>query len=468
MTQSQVPSPLREQDYEAIENAVMETERGRWFLAEYTRRHRAADTVMVMDAVQRLEKLLHRERRPDIDRIRLDIGEMKDAIERTKAEIAEIKFEGPDGSRFNQASDELDAIVSQTENATSEILEAAEKIQEIAWTMREAKIEPEICDAIELLTTTIYTSCSFQDLTGQRTHKVVHVLRYLESRIDAMIQIWGLDDSEARAAGGSAKPANPMDTRPDAHLLNGPQLEGQGVAQTDVDDLMAFDAASMADEISFDAIASDDDAGDEPADHGFGADDAAAMADEISFDAIGSDDEAGDELSGQDFGADDAAAMADEISFDAIGSDDETEDELSGQDFGADDAAAMADEISFDAIGSDDETGDELPDQDMGEDDAAAMVDETGFDAIAASDDGEDGANPDIAEDDGSVDPEGHLDEAIFAMEDEVQPDDTDEDLAAFIADGRSDVKSPSDATEKGAEDALKALSPKERMALFA
>ena len=28
----------------------------------------------------------------------------------------------------------------------------------------------------------IYTACSFQDLTGQRTGKVVQVLRYLESR----------------------------------------------------------------------------------------------------------------------------------------------------------------------------------------------------------------------------------------------------------------------------------------------
>jgi hypothetical protein len=42
-------------DFSAIENAVMETARGRWFLAEYARRHRATDTATVLDALRRIE-----------------------------------------------------------------------------------------------------------------------------------------------------------------------------------------------------------------------------------------------------------------------------------------------------------------------------------------------------------------------------------------------------------------------------
>ena len=102
-------------------------------------------------------------------------------------------------------------------------------------------------DLLDVQATEIYTACSFQDLTGQRTRKVVTVLRYLESRINAMISIWGLEDEDANAdetgtAAGAAAPANgpfdPHDTRPDAHLLNGPQLHGRGVDQNAVDDLM--------------------------------------------------------------------------------------------------------------------------------------------------------------------------------------------------------------------------------------
>src|SRR3954469_11037837 len=44
-----------EADYDAISAAFMETSRGRWFLSEYAKRNRNADTSMVLDAVARIE-----------------------------------------------------------------------------------------------------------------------------------------------------------------------------------------------------------------------------------------------------------------------------------------------------------------------------------------------------------------------------------------------------------------------------
>ena len=52
------PPGLLESDFDAIHAAVMETARGRWFLAEYARRNRMADTRMVLDAVARLENVI--------------------------------------------------------------------------------------------------------------------------------------------------------------------------------------------------------------------------------------------------------------------------------------------------------------------------------------------------------------------------------------------------------------------------
>lgn len=51
-------NPLRNEDFEAIEAAVMETARGRWFLAEHARRQRLAETVGVFDAITSLEERL--------------------------------------------------------------------------------------------------------------------------------------------------------------------------------------------------------------------------------------------------------------------------------------------------------------------------------------------------------------------------------------------------------------------------
>src|SRR3954451_6165622 len=47
-----------EEDYDAISQAFMETSRGRWFLGEYAKRNRNADTRMVLDAVARIEETL--------------------------------------------------------------------------------------------------------------------------------------------------------------------------------------------------------------------------------------------------------------------------------------------------------------------------------------------------------------------------------------------------------------------------
>ncbi len=237
------PELIGDAEYHTLEQTLLESDRGRRFLKEYLNRHKTPETTEILGAIHRLEKVVTRERTvPDLDKIRLDIAEMHEAIERTKAEIANIKDDGDESNRFVDASHELDAIVTQTEGATQSILEAAEQIQEQAWVLRENGADGAACDEIDAKATEIFMACSFQDLTGQRTNKVVQVLRYLESRINLMIGIWGIEEMEAEDTAG------PVDTRPDAHLLNGPQSSGRGVCQNSVDELMSvsddvFDAA---------------------------------------------------------------------------------------------------------------------------------------------------------------------------------------------------------------------------------
>ena len=270
MAEMGTPSAIRESDYEALLTALTDTDRGRWFLDEYMRRNQKPETQMVLDAIARLEKVMVRERTvPSMDRIRLDIAEMQEAIERTKREIANIKHEQEEGNRFIEASNELDAIVTKTESATQEILAAAEAIQETAWTLRENGADEESCDDIDARATEIFMACSFQDLTGQRTQKIVQVLQYLESRINLMVSIWGIEGSRAEDT------TFVEDSRPDAHLLNGPQLDGKGVSQNAVDEM--FGAGT----VDFDALDVGGDAADETADEASGFSGETASADEI-------------------------------------------------------------------------------------------------------------------------------------------------------------------------------------------
>ncbi|KQQ12270.1 hypothetical protein ASF59_22395 [Methylobacterium sp. Leaf121] len=212
MSSSRSLTPLDASQYDAIEDAVRETERGRWFLTEYARRNRNADTEVLLDAIRRIENAVTTDRPDDVGRFRGDLMEMADAIARTRAEVAALSTAEQGESRLTVASEALDAIVRATERATSDILSAAEEVQEAAWTLRETGIDSELCDALDRHATQIYTACSFQDLTAQRTSRVVHTLRYLENRIASMIGIWGSPEDAVPPLGEDAPvPATALD-----------------------------------------------------------------------------------------------------------------------------------------------------------------------------------------------------------------------------------------------------------------
>lgn len=230
-----VPAPISEADYEAIEGAVMETARGRWFLAEYARRNRHADTTMLLKALDRIEAAMRGERTvAPVERIRFDLVEMSKAITRTKTEIASIKPEADHHGKFGEASEELDSVVLATETATSDILACAERIQEMAWTLREQGAANEICDLIDANATEVYTACSFQDITGQRIAKVVETLQHIEDRVARFANVMKAKDLDGFMTDNERERAE----RRERLLLHGPQLDGEGADQSTVDSLI--------------------------------------------------------------------------------------------------------------------------------------------------------------------------------------------------------------------------------------
>lgn len=251
MSDSKALTPVAEADYDAIEGAVMETERGRWFLKEYARRNRAADTQMLLGAIERLEGMMVQNREAqEKDRLRMDLLEMSRAITRTKHEISTLRPQGAQSNELGVASEALDAIVRTTERATSDILEAAEQIQEAAWTLREEGASEAMCDELDRRATDIYTACSFQDLTAQRTTRIVDTLRFLEGRINAMIEIWGdgetgeaQDDAQEGAQGSAEDAARASRQRELSDSLD----DFNGLCQDGIDTVIVDDA--MADPV---------------------------------------------------------------------------------------------------------------------------------------------------------------------------------------------------------------------------
>ncbi|UWU66855.1 hypothetical protein [Bradyrhizobium sp. NC92] len=131
-----------EQDYEAIREAFMETARGRWFLGEYAKRNRNADTSMVLDAVARIEETLAAERQPVVeDRLPEALVEIRRAIR--EAETIAL-------AAFDPAA---------IEASLAPIPRGVRIIKEISWRWREIGADGRICDLIDSQLASIEAAC---------------------------------------------------------------------------------------------------------------------------------------------------------------------------------------------------------------------------------------------------------------------------------------------------------------------
>src|SRR5438445_4043365 len=156
-----------EEDYAAIAEAFMETSRGRWFLTEYAKRNRNADTRMVLDAVARIEQNLAAQREETLEReASLQRDEGLSAQQAAEAVAAAAAAQ----ERLTEALAAIRSSVEAAEESAVEALDSlaleqrlapvrkgARVLREIAWRLREIGNDGRICDLIDSQVTVIET-----------------------------------------------------------------------------------------------------------------------------------------------------------------------------------------------------------------------------------------------------------------------------------------------------------------------
>jgi len=168
-----------------------------------------------------------------------ELEELSSFIEATKAEIAAIRPKEIPDEHIPEATDELDAVIEATEVATNSIMEAAEMIEAVA-----EGVSDEQADILSQAITQIYEACSFQDITGQRIHKVVGALKEIEQKVETVVEKFGPDretreelkrkrQAEKDAVEGADGEINEED------LLQGPQMAEVANSQDEIDALLA-------------------------------------------------------------------------------------------------------------------------------------------------------------------------------------------------------------------------------------
>ena len=157
-----------EEDYAAIAEAFMETSRGRWFLTEYAKRNRNADTRMVLDAVAQIEQNLAAQREEDLEReanLQRDEGlsaqQAKDAVAAAAAAQDRLTEALAAIRSLVEAAEELavEALDSLAlEKRLAPVRKGARVLREIAWRLREIGNDGRICDLINSQVTVIEKS----------------------------------------------------------------------------------------------------------------------------------------------------------------------------------------------------------------------------------------------------------------------------------------------------------------------
>lgn len=141
-----------------------------------------------------------------------------------KQEIFAISDDDKSGTVIVDASQHLDEVIKETEQASNTIMDAADVIQDAIKGTGGGK-EKAIKDA----TNRIYEACNFQDITGQRISKVIKLLETIEERIASLNNLVGMSENDTDDAHNAGEKG----------LLAGPQLAGQAPSQAEIDMLFA-------------------------------------------------------------------------------------------------------------------------------------------------------------------------------------------------------------------------------------
>jgi chemotaxis protein CheZ len=173
----------------------------------------------------------------EVHKLKNELDLIHAAIAKTKHEIATVHVTGFQGPEMVRVTHELDAVVNGTEQATQSILNCTEEIDQAA-NMLTASLKTEheqgLAHDIQDRVVQIFEACNFQDLTGQRITKVVATLKFIETHIARMMDIWG-----GVEAFRDSYPEAIAEREGDRKLLNGPALE-EDVGHASQDDIDAL------------------------------------------------------------------------------------------------------------------------------------------------------------------------------------------------------------------------------------
>jgi len=163
-----------EQEYRAIEKALLDNARGRWFLAEHGRRSRRLDSLLLEQSLGRLHSAL---REPpavvgrlvsEVEQLSQDVAETREAI--LARQTATARMAGTNGEKPLQL-----------------MLRAAEELHELMWQLQGRDVDAVTCERIGRQAALIQALGAAQAAESERALVLTAALDKLASRLDGIL-----------------------------------------------------------------------------------------------------------------------------------------------------------------------------------------------------------------------------------------------------------------------------------------
>lgn len=185
MTSAATPITSLTADYDAIERAIRETSRGRWFLTCYLERNRSAETRMLLNAIARLENamrdngvVVHKAEQSSV------LATLRDAIDEARCDIAHMPMPEESGAHAESLRrfDFENIPASGTENLRT-MRDAALSIRSAAHVLHSAGVFHGIAQQIAENAQTIERSCLAHETTLLRASRMAALICELEAEL---------------------------------------------------------------------------------------------------------------------------------------------------------------------------------------------------------------------------------------------------------------------------------------------
>lgn len=179
MEEANLAGDIEGESFDAIEKAVRETERGRWFLDEFARRNRQSNTEMLLDSISKLEDAVARAKPSrSVDDIRTDLSTLLGEIDTLTADLA-LSPEAKVGYARG-----LGALTARSAKLLYDLAISADSIRDLAAQLKSMSIPEKLHGALDEETTKIIAGASEQMRLIRRFEALIEIQNFIRHRVE--------------------------------------------------------------------------------------------------------------------------------------------------------------------------------------------------------------------------------------------------------------------------------------------